>query len=184
MTVIAAYDDGDKYWIASDSMGEAGGTQYELGTKLIDRGQYIIGFSWSYRVADIIRESKELPAAIRGIADLRKLRDAVQEQLVQDKLIGGGSENESKRSSGEHPLSIIVVSPSGIFTLEGDYQIHKITDGYIACGSGTDVALGALLSCRKLDVYGKDAVKLAVQAAIKHITTCGGKVHVKSVEKK
>ena len=56
MTIIAAYDGGYKYWIASDSVGSDGTMKYELGSKLINKGNYIIGFSWSYRVADIIRE--------------------------------------------------------------------------------------------------------------------------------
>ena len=186
MTIIAAYDGGDKYWIASDSMGSGGGVMYELGSKLIVKGNYIVGFSWSYRVADMIRESKDLPYALSSIRDLRIIRDVVKDALTKDGLVGSNNNDHDagRHKPDGHPLDLILISPSGIYTLETDYQIHKISDGYLACGSGTEIAMGSLYTCKALDINGKDAVKLAVRAANKHITTCGGRCHIKSVEKK
>ena len=180
MTVIAAYNDGKRHWIASDSMGSRGDTMYELGSKLIIKGNYIIGFSWSYRVADIIRESKNLPKELSSIKDLRTIRDVIKETLINDNLIGN---NDNAKPEG-HPLDIILVSPAGIYTVETDYQIHKVLDNYITCGSGTEVAMGVLYTCNELKIEGKKAVKLAVEASIKHIASVGGKCYIKSVEKK
>ncbi len=185
MTVIAAYDDEDRYWIASDSVGSAGGVKYELGSKLIQKGNYIIGFSWSYRVADIIRESRDLPDRILSIQDVRNMRDIIRATMIKDGLLNNNDESDARRSMASgHPVDVTLISPSGIYTIESDYQIHKITTGYIASGSGTEVAIGALFTCKKLGVDGKQAVKVAVNSAIKHITTCGGKCHIKSVGKK
>jgi ATP-dependent protease HslVU (ClpYQ) peptidase subunit len=179
MTVIAAYDDGEKYWIASDSMGTAGDSMYEHGSKLITRGNYIIGFSWSYRVADIIRECTNLPDKLSSIQDLRKIRDIIKEKIIDDELVGKNDKDDT------HPVDIILISPTGIYTIQGDYQIHKIPRGsYTTTGSGYVIATGALFVCKKQDVDGKTAVKLAVNSAIKHIASCGGKCHIKSVEKR
>jgi len=185
MTVIAAFDDGNTYWIASDSVGSAGNMQYELGSKLIKKGDYVIGFSWSYRVADIIRECKFLPEAINGMKDLRLLRDIIKALITKDGAgEGDGQSNGSNGSMTEHPVDIVIISPSGMYTIETDYQIHKVMSGYAMTGSGTEVAAGALYSCKKLNVHGKDAVRLAVTSAMTHVPTCGGKCHIKSVEKR
>jgi len=187
MTVIAAFDCENKYWIASDSVGSAVTMKYEIGSKLIKKGNYVIGFSWSYRVADIIKECTDLPLKIKGMKDLRILRDKIKEKIIQDELVGKNENtNCNTYSYGKpdgHPLDLIIIAPSGMYTIESDYQIHKIPDGYIACGSGTEVAMGVLYSCKEIGIEGKSAVKLAVKAAIKHIITCGGKCHIQSVEK-
>jgi ATP-dependent protease HslVU (ClpYQ) peptidase subunit len=181
MTVIAAYDDGERYWIASDSMGTAGDTMYETGSKLITRGNYIIGFSRSYRVADIIRECTDLPDRLLSVRDLRKLRDAIKTKITQDDLVG----KYDDKPTDQHPVDIVLISPTGIYTVEGDYQIHKIPHGgYIATGSGTDIALGALFACKKQGIDGKTAVNSAVKAAIKHITSCGGRCYIKSIKRR
>jgi len=184
MTVIAAFDGKDRYWIASDSVGTDGIMKYELGKKLIKKGNYIIGFSWSYRVADIIKECTDLPEAINGIKDVRILRDIIKAILMDDNLINNNDHHNDCKGPNGHPLDVIIISPSGIYTLEGDYQIHRIPDGYIACGAGTEIAMGVLYGCKETGVDGKSAVKLAVKAAIKHITACGGKCHIQSVEKR
>ena len=179
MTVIAAFEGEDKYWIASDSQGVGGGTMIERGTKLIKKNNYIVGFTYSYRVADLIRESKNLPADIRNLKDLRKFRDEIKKALTDDKLVG-----KRTAGDGEHPITVIIISSSGIYEIEADYQIHKIQkNSYAATGSGIDTALGALYSCKKLKVDGKEAVKLAVKSAVEHISSCGGGCHIGSVEK-
>jgi ATP-dependent protease HslVU (ClpYQ) peptidase subunit len=178
MTIITAYYDGDKHWIASDSYSVAGYSCFEQGTKLITKGDYILGFSASYRVADVITESDGFPKTMRGLQDLRKFRDRLKELLITD----GAKKEAEAHEVIQHPVLILIISTSGVFHIDADYQIHKIHQGWYAIGSGQGPARGSLYTSKQLGLEdGKKAVQLAVKSATKHITTCGGKCHVKSV---
>jgi hypothetical protein len=56
MTIIAAYMDDDHCVIGSDSMASTQYLKYEVGTKLIDKGGYIVGMAGSCRICDIVAE--------------------------------------------------------------------------------------------------------------------------------
>jgi hypothetical protein len=171
MTVIAVYEDAKRYWIGSDSMGVSDTTKVEFGSKLIDKGSYIVGVAGSYRVMDIIRESKLLPDYINGIADFRVFRDAIIEPILDI-------------DTDSLTFEVTVISPRGIFNLEPEFQIHRIRCGYLACGSGADIAIGALAVCKKLKIDGSIAIPLVIKASILHTTLCGGRVHIASMKKR
>lgn len=180
MTVIAAYSDDNTHWIASDSMGTDNGVMVELGGKLIRKNEYLIGFTWSYRVADVVREGKNYPEDIRSIIDMRKFRDALMEDLKEQ---AGVKDTADPGRVMEAPVGLVLVSSSGIYQLESDFQIHKIRNGYSAIGSGYEFAYGALYCAKTYGLSGKEAVTNAVNAAIFHCPSCGGKCHVKSVRR-
>lgn len=179
MTAIAAYKDGDTYWIASDSCAVGSGTKQNRGSKLIKKGNYYIGFTWSYRTADIIAESKKLPKEINSIRDIRKFRDILYEELVEK----GHAKTEAANGDNiSHPVGLIFITKIGIFEIESDYQIakHKY---FAATGSGWSVCLGSLYNSYKTKQEGKLAVTLAIKAAINLTTYVGGDVYIASVKK-
>lgn len=179
MTIIAAAEDSTSYWIASDSHGVTETTSFELGSKLIDKTKYVVGFSNSYRVADIIRENTNFPKSIGSIKGVRKFRDVLKEHMLEDgcSLMGIGDDTLV------HPVSIIMIAHTGIYSIDVDYQIHQ-HEGYIAIGSGTDIALGALRAMLKATSNAEQAVTAAVEAAIFHCNTCGGNIHYMHILKK
>jgi len=181
MTIIAAYEGFHHYWIGSDSLGVSCGLGADFGTKLIKKGNYIIAFSSSYRVGDVARESKNLPKEINSIIDVRKFRDALSKDLIEE----AGARTEAHNGNGlkEAPVGIIIVSPTGMYAIEGDFQVHKIKTGYYANGSGWAIAYGALYIAKQNKASGEEAISGAIKAAIAHSTTCGGRCHVKSIEK-
>jgi len=182
MTVIAAYEDKDAYWIGSDSHGvnEDTWTSQDCGSKLIRKGSYVVGFSSSYRTADIIRESSDLPVDIRSIKDLRLFRDVLMMELT-DKA---GVSSEGKDGEViQGPVSIILISTSGIYEIQEDYAIFRVKTGYSATGSGFSHAFGSLYTSKFLKLSGKKAVELAVNSAIMHSAACSGKCYKCSVKK-
>jgi len=180
MTIIAAAEDTTGYWIASDSQGGSNGTFIELGSKLIRKYNYIIGFSYSYRVRDIILESDKFPKTIGSIKGFRKFRDILKELMLDDGCLVTAGSSETLL----HPISLIVISHSGIYMMEGDYQIHKIENGYASVGSGIEVGLGALKATLATTRSAQQAVEEAVSAAILHNSTCGGNIHKDYIPKK
>jgi len=175
MTVIAAYNDGERIWIGSDSAGTADELQADTGSKLIQKFRYVIGHAISYRVADIIRESKNFPKNINNLKDLATFRNILKEELAKD-LADGLITQEDLLSE------LLIISPYGIFVIEDGFQIHKIFLGYYAIGGGAELAFGALSLANQLKLKnGKKVVTAVVAAAIKHCTSCGGKCYVRSM---
>ena len=179
MTIIAAAEDKNGYWIGSDSHGNSSGICTELGSKLIHKDKYIVGFSNSYRVRDIILENNQFPKTIGSIKGLRNFRDILKELMIQDGCMPMGNHDDTVI----HPISLLIISNSGMYNIDTDYQIHKIKK-YIAIGSGTEIALGALRSTLNITGSAAEAVRLAIEAAIYHCATCGGNIHIDHILKK
>jgi len=180
MTIIAAYENKDGVWIASDSRGSTNFVKWDLGTKLIYEENYTIGNAGSYRTFDLIRECNDFPEQIRDLDDLREFRDNLREIMLED---GGASEAQGPETL-IHSVDIIIVSPAGIFDISNDYQIHQIQHGYAACGSGTELALGSMITFKNTNqTDGYEAVRLACEAAIAHSCGCGGDIYIDGWER-
>jgi len=179
MTIIAAAEDTNGYWIASDSQGVTNDTCLELGPKLINKENYIVGFSYSYRVKDLILECNSFPEKIGSIKGFRKFRDVLKKLMLEDGCLATAGSSETLL----HPISLLVISPSGIYEMGSDYQIHKVKK-YAAIGSGMDFALGALKATLATTKSAQQSVEEAVSAAIFHSATCGGNIHKDYIAKK
>jgi len=172
MTVIAAAEDATHVWMATDSLGSYGNLKIEFGSKIIPKTNYVLSNAGSYRVGDIVEECDEFPKNIKNLKDLRKFRDTLYGLILNDEF-AFKPRNEDLYANVE----IIIVSPYGIFTVEDDFQIHKIEVGYHTAGTGEELARGALYTCRKMGLKAEAAVKHGCEAAIKHCLTCGGDIH-------
>jgi len=178
MTIIAAAKDEYSSWIASDSHGIGRDLHFELGTKIIEVNKYFIGFTCSYRVADIIREATTFPPRIKDMKDLRKFRDELKKLLIED----GCEKSAESDACVQHPVGLIIASEGNLYSIDDDYQIHEV-DHYCSTGAGTSVALGAMRSVLTINDDPQQAVEFAVEAAIFHCSSCGGDVHFKGTRK-
>lgn len=179
MTVIAAYEDKDSYWIASDSNLYWNSTTLATENKIMKFGNYYIGDSGSCRISNLMRENNTI-GKINIFLDLIRIRDRiVQEIRAADKII--------KEVASEHTISkdgntFLIITKIGIYRIESDYGITKCNK-YSTTGSGGEIALGSLYNSKQLKHDGKTAVTLAVKAAIAHHAYCGGKVYTASIFK-
>jgi ATP-dependent protease HslVU (ClpYQ) peptidase subunit len=173
MTILVAYETEDEIIIGSDSLAIDGNTTTNLGSKLIDKGSYTIGFAGSYRAADLVREDKDLliheVTELKDLTDLARIRDAIKYILENDEGMS-------------HESTFLLASAHGMFSIEEEYQIHKIED-YAALGGGEDFALGALATMWRAEklykdiLNGNEVVATAIYAASKHCISCGGEIH-------
>jgi hypothetical protein len=176
MTVIAACIKDRSVWIASDSHGSDDYLKHDFGSKIILVNQaYYVGFSASYRIADLIRECKDFPARIDTVEDIRLFRDKLRELALAD----GCVDKAETHSTLSHPISVIIASASGLHVIESDYQLHSFTKekSYYSVGSGSMTAIGALYLAAELGTNGQTAVQQAVLSAMKHARGCGGTVY-------
>lgn len=180
MTIIAAYKDPstETYWIASDSDGVANNVLGNYGSKLLKYKNYTLGFSSSYLIPSIIKEEELIPKKIDNLNDLRNFRDCVHLTLEENHI-----KYEDKDQFPSHPIDFLIITKFGIYILEYNYQLLKCHENYNAIGAGEEFGLGSLYTSKKNHISGKDAVKDAVRAAVKHSTLCGGRVYYLGLDK-
>jgi ATP-dependent protease HslVU (ClpYQ) peptidase subunit len=179
MTIIAAYKDlkTKTYWIGSDSVGTNFSTKQDYGSKLIKKSNYVIGYAGSYRIGNILEELDLLPRKVESTEDLKDIRDLLQLELEERNVSYGTSE-------GQESFTLLLICPLGIFEISDSLYLINCKDNFSTAGQGEEVALGALSILSKKKVEGRQAITMAVKAAIKYCTHCGGKIYIHSVKYK
>jgi len=182
MTIVAAYDDGKTICIGSDSCGICGGMKQDLGSKIIKKRNYYIGFADSYRIRDIIKECKTLPKEINHIEDLRGLRDALREEIISKMNAVPADDGEDDIIS-THPLDILIISKFGVHEIQNNYAILRAKDGFSALGAGRDFAIGAMASHKLYSPDARTIIKETLKTTLKYCTDTGGKIHIKTIKR-
>lgn len=142
MTAIVGLVHKGKVYIGGDS---AGSTPYtvtdRLDEKVFINGPFVIGFTTSYRMGQLLRYSLSVtpPAGDPFKYMVTTFVDAVRDCLKA----GGYAKKESDTETGG---SFLVGHKGRLFYIDADYQVGEHRDGYCACGSGAEAALGSLYS--------------------------------------
>ena len=163
MTVIAGLVDSGQVLIGGDSAGVSG---YQLtvrrDSKTFTNGPYVLGFTSSFRMGQIIRYSF-LPPAPPADGDLETFMcSGFVDALRQSLLDGGWARIEQAQIQG----GCFLVGVQGrLFRVDGDFQVGESLDGYDAIGCGDDLALGALYATADTGMSAEGRVMLALRAA-------------------
>jgi ATP-dependent protease HslVU (ClpYQ) peptidase subunit len=161
MTCIVGLIAEGKVFIGGDS---AGVTSYRLQVrrdkKVFKNGPYLIGYTSSFRMGQLLRYAFAPP--IPGeYDDLHRFMCTTFVDAVRDCLdVGGYSRRQSNQESAG---TFLVGYGKRLFRIDEDYQVAETLDGFDAIGAGSQVALGALYACQHLDP--KERVFQALLAA-------------------
>ena len=154
--------------------------------KVFRSDQYIIGYTTSFRMGQIIRHAFKPPMLASGDAEvsdedlmgfmatefIRKLKLAFKD--------GGWLESDKGRDTGGQML----IGVAGrLFQIESDFQVGESALGYDAVGSGNEVALGSLHATSHTEFDPQKRLELALQAAEEFVSTCRRPFHFVSLEK-
>jgi len=112
--------------------------------KLFRRGAYLIGYTSSFRVGDLLRFQVPWPAPRPGVGV-----DALYEHLVvkvipgiRETLKNGGA---LTTKDGSDAAGGFLLAVSGrLFRVDIDLHVGRYEHGFATCGAGEDVANGAL----------------------------------------
>jgi len=142
VTCIVGVVSGERVWLGGDSAGVGG---YSLAVrkdeKVFSRGPYVMGFTTSYRMGQLLRYSGEIPTPPAD-ADLMAFMVTDFIGAVRKVLADGGYR---RRENEVETGGTFLVGVSGrLFRVDSDFQVGEALDGMDACGSGAEVALGAL----------------------------------------
>lgn len=142
MTCIAAIAHEGCVFMAADSAG-VGGLRLDVrrDRKIYTLGAFILGFTTSFRFAQIVGYALVPPAHPEGMDCHRYMATLFVDALRAALKSGGWAETKDGRETGG---TFIVGYRGAIFTIYDDYQVAEDACDFAAVGSGGDVARGAM----------------------------------------
>jgi ATP-dependent protease HslVU (ClpYQ) peptidase subunit len=182
MTCIVGIESDGKVYIGGDSAGVAGysltiRSDAKVFTKLgFEANTYtpvgwIMGFTSSFRMGQLLRYKLELPKVPATADTLEEFMATAFVDAARAALSAGGwlSKDKDRESGG-----MFLVGVRGeLFCVQSDFQVARAADGYDAVGCGDELALGSLYS-----TIGKTGVEdrllTALRAAEHHSAGVAG----------
>jgi len=177
MTCIAAVvEPSGTVWMGADSAGVSGlDIVARADEKVFARKGYLIGFTSSFRMGDILRFLAALPSPPAS-GDLRRFMVVRFVEAVRKALKKYGF--AAKKSEQESGGTFLVATRGRIFYIDSDYQVGESVHGFDAVGRGESYALGALHATAGWGTGGDRRVLDAIGAAIEFSTGVCGPAHV------
>lgn len=177
MTCIVGVVDDGKVYIGGDSAGVAGySIVTRVDSKVFKNGPYIMGFTSSFRMGDILKHDFKAPKPRVGMKldkfMVKEFIPAIRKAFKE----GGYSKNDNGKEQGG---TFLVGIYGHLFHIGGDFQVGESLDGYDSVGCGEDLALGSLFSTAASDMTAEERVTHALQAAEKFSAGVSGPFNIK-----
>lgn len=171
MTCIVAIKHEGAVYIGSDA-GAVDPSNYSMHVqddpksfKLSGEVEMIIGYSGSWRAGQLIRYSLTLPEHSPKKTDMAYIVTDVVDALME--LLRSNNTLKKENEKEETDADIVIGYRGEIYVVDGNFAVMKPMNGYVAIGSGGDIALGALyasgLTQKKMSP--KERLKLALEAS-------------------
>ncbi len=171
MTCIAAIELPNRIVMAYDSASSGSGTIHRTRlAKVFKIDDMIFGYTYSFRVGQVIQYSFKPPKRLSTMSDLEYLSTGfIDEMRKVLKEKGIRKEKDEVESGGKFLLGY----RERLYTIDYDFQVNSSRDGFDAIGSGTRYALGSLDTTRESLDY-KKRLALALSSSAKFCTTVIG----------
>ena len=113
----------------------------------------LIGYTWSFRMGQIIQYSKDVPKIKAKKSNYKYLINDFVPFLRDIFKDAGWLKTENSRDEGGE---FLIGLRGEIFKLQSDFSVLRYDDGFAAVGSGADFALGALHTLKeKVNQYSE-----------------------------
>lgn len=161
MTCIVGSIDNGTIYMGGDSAGVAGySIQRRADCKVFVSGDFIMGFTSSFRMGQILQYSFT-PPIMKENQDLFAYMATDFADGIRDCLKAGGY---ARINSNEESGGTFLVGYKGrLFTIEDDFQISEQLENYAAVGCGQDIALGSMFSTKGQPI--EQRIRTALEAA-------------------
>jgi len=164
MTCVAAVIYDKTVYMGADSAGVAGSAlTIRADQKVFINGEFLIGFTSSFRMGQLLRYAFDPPKYREDEKDLYKYMVTDFVNAVRKCLKDGGYAQVDK---GEESGGWFLVGIRGrLFKIESDYQVGESVQPYEAVGCGEAYALGVFSVTHTVDP--EDRIRLALGSAEK-----------------
>lgn len=164
MTCIVGITDQGNVYIGGDSAAVGGYVvTIRADPKVFRIGSFLIGFTTSFRMGQLIRYAFHPPEIPEGMDVFQYMVTLFIESLRECLKAGGYAQRNADQESGG---SFLVGYAGRLFSVDTDYQVAESASEYAAVGSGAEVALGALYATR--GQMPEQQIKTALEAAVRH----------------
>ncbi|MET0386453.1 MAG: hypothetical protein ABW321_10865 [Polyangiales bacterium] len=149
--------------MGGDSAGVSGlDINIRKDPKVFRKGDFVIGFTTSFRMGQIIR-FKFTPPAVPAEMDLYEYMVTHFVDEIRAALKQGGFAEVS--NGVERGGSFMVALRDRLFTIQSDFQVAETHDDFAAIGCGADYALGALAVLHQRPISGEEMARHALEVA-------------------
>ena len=165
MTCIVGYADGKRVIIGGDSAG-VDTSDYSLmiraDEKVFILGDFIFGFTTSYRMGQLLRYNLTTPKYPRKM-DTMTYMVKLFIPAVRKCLADGGF--ATKIDDAEYGGNFLVGYRGELFEIQAGFQVVKSAMPFNAVGCGGQLAVGSLYTTRNDESVNEDKVRIALEAA-------------------
>lgn len=163
MTCIVGVEHNGAVYIGGDSAGVAGySITVRSDQKVFRNGPFIMGFTSSFRMGQLLRYSFQAPKLPARDVDrfmVTEFIDSIRNCLKD----GGYMQSERGQEVGG---TFLVGAAGKLYSVYSDFQVGRASDGYDSVGCGQDIALGSLHS--SVGNPPAERVRTALKAASHH----------------
>jgi len=159
MTAIVAIAVDGKVWMGGDSAGSSGYSIYTYkNPKVFINNKFIIGYTTSFRMGQLLEYEFSPPDEIVGESDLKYM---IKRVVPVIKSLFKSHDFDTENIGG----NFIIGYNGNLFEIQRDYHIIELDKPYNACGCGEDLALGSLHSTEKYEKDPRVRIEMALDAA-------------------
>jgi 20S proteasome alpha/beta subunit len=164
MTCIVAWKDKNGLYIGGDSAAIGGlSITVRKDEKVFVNGPFIMGFSDSFRMGQLLRFSLKVPRQAPRTSDYEFMSTIFIEAVRKCLNDGGFAKKENNEETGGN---FVVGYKDNLYEIDDDFQVAIPVDNYIALGCGQEFAYGSLYNPYAVSNPLKK-VRLALEAATK-----------------
>lgn len=146
-------------------------------TKIFQNGQALIGFSGSFRNAQIVEYEFKMPDRPYGLSTMEYMVSYFVHDLK--KVLKKSESIETVNGVTSLDCELVVAYNGRLFTIMSDFHVAELKQNYTCIGSGAQAALGALFALKEDGNYSAyDSAHLALKAASRCTTTVNGPFYV------
>jgi ATP-dependent protease HslVU (ClpYQ) peptidase subunit len=175
MTCVVGFVENNTVYLGADSLGVAGNAKVvRADKKIFRRGPFIIGFTSSFRMGQVLRYQLEVPEQPEGMDDHEYMCTAFIDSCRKCLMLAGVAKSENEVESCGN---FLVGYKGKLYQVESDFQVGLSADNYDSVGCGQDLALGAFHAMSYLQISVEDRLETALEAAAKFSSGVGPPFH-------
>ncbi len=163
MTCIIGVVEKNKVYIGADSAGVAGlDIVTRKDSKVFLNGEFLIGYTTSFRMGQILRYSFNPPKPREGVSPYRYMCTEFIDTLISSLKEKGFAKVDNNEIRGGN---FLVGYRGSLFEIASDFQVGEVLKNYVSVGCGCSYALGSMYSTEKSSKDPKSRIVIALEAA-------------------
>jgi ATP-dependent protease HslVU (ClpYQ) peptidase subunit len=161
--IIGIVDSNNKIYMGGDSAGISGwDLQIRSDLKIFTNNEFLIGFSSSFRMGQLLRYCFDPPIHPKNTQDMKYMISYFVPAVKDCFKIGGFLKIKEGQDSGG---GFLVGYRKNLYSVDSDFQVAKLKNNITSIGCGSQVALGAMYALEHLSP--KNRIKKALSITSK-----------------